>query len=78
MSASGLTAKKKLEQDIAVVERQLFDLETRLLSEPYNIAKGFEGFHKFNASATKTSTAPPPPEQRIFSLSSHTSPAARK
>lgn len=76
MSVPGLTAKKKLEQDIAHVERQLYDLETRLLSEPFNIAKGFEGFHK--GAATKPSSAEPPPEQRIFSLSSHTSPAARK
>ena len=66
--------KKRVEQEIASWESRLFELEGKLLQEPCNIVTGFAGFHKQNLSSVK----PNPnvdPAQRIFSLSSHTSPA---
>ena len=68
---AALEGKRKLEADIAAVERQLYELEGHVLAEPFNVVTGFAGFHKGPAI---NATRPVLPEERIFSLSSLTSP----
>lgn len=72
-----MSDKKKVEQEIASVEKRLFELEGKLLQEQFNIVSGFTGLHKQNLSSVK----PNPnidPGQRLFSLSSHTSPVHKR
>ena len=69
--------KRKLEQEIAAVEKQLYDLETKLLTEPFNVVTGLQGIHKQAVAAPKIAVSAVELKQRIFSLSSLTSPASK-
>lgn len=72
--------KRALEAQICEVEKQLYELEGTLLADRYNIIAGFGGFEKAPTAVSEASKAAAviAPEQRIFSLSSLTSPAAGK
>ncbi|CAK9200281.1 unnamed protein product [Sphagnum troendelagicum] len=74
-----MAKKEKLQEELRSVEKQVYDLETTYLhdsSQSGNVLKGFDGFL---ASGKGASNLKRPrkfqPEDRLFSLSSVTSPA---
>ncbi|XP_071724683.1 uncharacterized protein [Rutidosis leptorrhynchoides] len=80
--ASLLQKRAKLQEELRSIERQVYDMETSYLQDPNqcgNVLKGFEGFlssSKNNAiwkRSRKFQAA-----DRLFSLSSVTSPAAEE
>ncbi|KAJ6681214.1 CHROMATIN MODIFICATION MEAF6-LIKE PROTEIN [Salix koriyanagi] len=79
MLASLLNKRAKLHEDLRNIEKQVYDLETSYLQDPGqcgNVLKGFEGFlsSSKNTALLKRSRKFQP-EDRLFSLSSVTSPA---
>ncbi|KAB5557560.1 hypothetical protein DKX38_008469 [Salix brachista] len=80
MLASLLNKRAKLHEDLRNIEKQVYDLETSYLQDPGqcgNVLKGFEGFlsSSKNTALLKRSRKFQP-EDRLFSLSSVTSPAS--
>ncbi|KAL4337075.1 hypothetical protein AHAS_Ahas12G0073900 [Arachis hypogaea] len=80
MLASLLSRRAKLHEDLRSIEKQVYDMETSYLQDPGqcgNVLKGFEGFlsSSKNTALLKRSRKFQP-EDRLFSLSSVTSPAA--
>ncbi|XP_021752058.1 chromatin modification-related protein MEAF6-like isoform X1 [Chenopodium quinoa] len=92
--ASLLTKREKLQDELRNIEKQVFELETTYLQDSNHfghVLKGFEGFLGSSKSATKIIGHVPvfdnlllkrprkfQPEDRIFSLSSVTSPAVEE
>ncbi|EOA17550.1 hypothetical protein CARUB_v10005909mg [Capsella rubella] len=82
MLTSLLNKREKLRQELRSIEKQVYELETSYLQESSHIGnalKGFEGFlssSKSSASAKRSRKFQP--EDRVFSLSSVTSPAAEE
>ncbi|GKV01888.1 hypothetical protein SLEP1_g14401 [Rubroshorea leprosula] len=79
MMASLLSRRAKLQEELRNIERQVYDMETSYLHDPNqcgNVLKGFEGFlsSSKNTALLKRSRKFQP-EDRLFSLSSVTSPA---
>ncbi|KAF9683009.1 hypothetical protein SADUNF_Sadunf05G0167700 [Salix dunnii] len=79
MLANLLNKRAKLHEDLRNIEKQVYDLETSYLQDPGqcgNVLKGFEGFlsSSKNTALLKRSRKFQP-EDRLFSLSSVTSPA---
>ncbi|KAH9729399.1 Histone acetyltransferase subunit NuA4-domain-containing protein [Citrus sinensis] len=77
--ASLLSKKAKLQEELNNIEKQVYDMETSYLQDPSqcgNVLKGFEGFlsSSKNTALLKRSRKFQP-EDRLFSLSSVTSPA---
>ncbi|XP_044491734.1 chromatin modification-related protein MEAF6-like isoform X2 [Mangifera indica] len=82
LMASLLSKRTKLLEDLRNIERQVYDMETSYLQDPSqcgNVLKGFEGFlsSSKNTALLKRSRKFQP-EDRLFSLSSVTSPAAEE
>ncbi|XVF32399.1 hypothetical protein REPUB_Repub17cG0078900 [Reevesia pubescens] len=82
MLASLLSRRAKLQEDLRNIEKQVYDMETSYLQDPNqcgNVLKGFEGFlaSSKNTALLKRSRKFQP-EDRLFSLSSVTSPAAEE
>ncbi|XP_021898456.1 chromatin modification-related protein MEAF6 [Carica papaya] len=82
MLASLLGRRAKLQEELRSIERQVYDMETSYLQDPSqcgNVLKGFEGFlsSSKNTALLKRSRKFQP-EDRLFSLSSVTSPAAEE
>ncbi|XWS36423.1 hypothetical protein CRYUN_Cryun20dG0084800 [Craigia yunnanensis] len=82
MLASLLSRRAKLQEELRNIERQVYDMETSYLQDPSqcgNVLKGFEGFlsSSKNTALLKRSRKFQP-EDRLFSLSSITSPAAEE
>ncbi|XVF80980.1 hypothetical protein PTKIN_Ptkin15bG0119700 [Pterospermum kingtungense] len=82
MMASMLSRRTKLQEELRNIERQVYDMETSYLQDPSqcgNVLKGFEGFlsSSKNTALLKRSRKFQP-EDRLFSLSSVTSPAAEE
>ncbi|GKV01887.1 hypothetical protein SLE2022_208240 [Rubroshorea leprosula] len=82
MMASLLSRRAKLQEELRNIERQVYDMETSYLHDPNqcgNVLKGFEGFlsSSKNTALLKRSRKFQP-EDRLFSLSSVTSPAAEE
>ncbi|KAG5246337.1 chromatin modification-related protein [Salix suchowensis] len=82
MLASLLNKRAKLHEDLRNIEKQVYDLETSYLQDPGqcgNVLKSFEGFlsSSKNTALLKRSRKFQP-EDRLFSLSSVTSPAAEE
>ncbi|XP_031251568.1 chromatin modification-related protein MEAF6-like isoform X2 [Pistacia vera] len=80
--ASLLSKRAKLLEELRNIERQVYDMETSYLQDPSqcgNVLKGFEGFlsSSKNTALLKRSRKFQP-EDRLFSLSSVTSPAAEE
>ncbi|GAQ84925.1 hypothetical protein KFL_002130020 [Klebsormidium nitens] len=72
--------KEKLEDELRGVEKQVYDLETTYLdtsSSTGNVLKGFDGFLSNSKSVSKRSRGFKV-EDRLFSLSSITSPAVQE
>uniref|UniRef100_A0A803LMR4 Uncharacterized protein n=1 Tax=Chenopodium quinoa TaxID=63459 RepID=A0A803LMR4_CHEQI len=78
--ASLLTKREKLQDELRNIEKQVFELETTYLQDSNHfghVLKGFEGFLGSSKSATNLKRPRKfQPEDRIFSLSSVTSPAS--
>ncbi|PON62623.1 Chromatin modification-related protein Eaf [Parasponia andersonii] len=82
MLTSVLGRRAKLQEELRNIERQVYDMETSYLQDPSqcgNVLKGFEGFlsSSKNTALLKRSRKFQP-EDRLFSLSSVTSPAAEE
>ncbi|KAK7267361.1 hypothetical protein RIF29_20031 [Crotalaria pallida] len=82
MLASLLSRRAKLHEELRSIEKQVYDMETSYLQDPGqcgNVLKGFEGFlsSSKNTAFLKRSRKFQP-EDRLFSLSSVTSPAAEE
>ncbi|XP_057517643.1 uncharacterized protein LOC130798603 [Amaranthus tricolor] len=78
--ASLLSKRAKLHEELRGIEKQVFDMETTYLQDPSqcgNVLKGYEGFLSTSKSTTMLKRSRKfQPEDRLFSLSSITSPAA--
>ncbi|KAK4273045.1 hypothetical protein QN277_021516 [Acacia crassicarpa] len=82
MLASLLSRRAKLHEELRNIEKQVYDMETSYLQDPGqcgNVLKGFDGFlsSSKNTALLKRSRKFQP-EDRLFSLSSVTSPAAEE
>ncbi|PKU68256.1 hypothetical protein MA16_Dca021084 [Dendrobium catenatum] len=79
MLAALLSKRDKLQEELRSIEKQVYDLETSYLQESNqcgNVLKGFEGFLSASKSTINLKRSRKfQPEDRIFSLSSATSPA---
>ncbi|KAB1200933.1 Chromatin modification-related protein MEAF6 [Morella rubra] len=80
MLASLLGRRAKLHDELRSIEKQVYDMETGYLQDPSqcgNVLKGFEGFLSSSKSTALLKRSRKfQPEDRLFSLSSVTSPAA--
>ncbi|KAH9620219.1 hypothetical protein KSS87_014446 [Heliosperma pusillum] len=80
--ASLLSKRAKLHEELRNIEKQVFDMETTYLQDPSqcgNVLKGYEGFLSTSKSTTMLKRSRKfQPEDRLFSLSSTTSPAAEE
>lgn len=80
---AALVAKReRLQEELRTVEKQVYDLETSYLhdsSQCGNVLRGFEGFlSSTRNTANLRRSRKFQPEDRLFSLSSVTSPAAEE
>lgn len=79
MLAALLCKRAKLHEDLRIIEKQVYDMETSYLQDPSqcgNVLKGYEGFLSSSKSTTLLKRSRKfQPEDRLFSLSSVTSPA---
>ncbi|KAI4301104.1 hypothetical protein L6164_034418 [Bauhinia variegata] len=82
MLASLLSRRAKLHEELRNIEKQVYDMETSYLQDPGqcgNVLKGFEGFLSSSKSTAFLKRSRKfQPEDRLFSLSSVTSPAAEE
>lgn len=82
MLASLVGKRKKLQEELRAIEKQVYELETSYLhdsSQCGNVLKGFEGFLSSSKSTTNLKRSRKfQPEDRLFSLSSVTSPAVEE
>jgi Histone acetyltransferase subunit NuA4 len=69
--AEAKVEKKELEDELVALEKQIFDLETRYLNQPTKVTTGFGNF---NRTVTQKQVGPLDDSERLFSLSSSTSP----
>uniref|UniRef100_A0A7C9DZI6 Chromatin modification-related protein MEAF6 n=1 Tax=Opuntia streptacantha TaxID=393608 RepID=A0A7C9DZI6_OPUST len=78
--ASLLSKRAKLHEELRSIEKQVFDMETTYLQDPSqcgNVLKGYDGFLSTSKSTTLLKRSRKfQPEDRLFSLSSISSPAA--
>lgn len=73
--------KERLEDELRMVEKQVYDLETSYLNDSSqygNVTKGFEGYLAPTKTQNMKKTRNFKIEDRLFSLSSTTSPAAEE
>ncbi|KAI4368404.1 hypothetical protein MLD38_016963 [Melastoma candidum] len=82
MLASLLSKRSKLNEELRAIENQVYEMETSYLQDPSqcgNVLKGFEGFLSASKSTALLKRSRKfQPEDRLFSLSSITSPAAEE
>ncbi|CAO2832244.1 unnamed protein product [Amaranthus hypochondriacus] len=80
--ASLLSKREKLQDELRNIEKKVFELETTYLQESNHfghVFKGFEGFLSSSKSTTNMKRSRKfQPEDRIFSLSSVTSPTGEE
>ncbi|XP_043708220.1 chromatin modification-related protein MEAF6 isoform X3 [Telopea speciosissima] len=80
MLASLMSKREKLHLELRNIEKQVYELETSYLQDSNqcgNVLKGFEWFLSSSKSTTNLKRSRKfQPEDRLFSLSSVTSPAA--
>ncbi|KAK9055717.1 hypothetical protein SSX86_026802 [Deinandra increscens subsp. villosa] len=80
--ASLLSKRAKHHEDLRTIEKQVYDMETAYLQDPNqcgNVLKGYEGFLSASKSTSVYKrTRKFQPEDRLFSLSSVTSPATEE
>ncbi|EPS59649.1 hypothetical protein M569_15156, partial [Genlisea aurea] len=76
-----LSRRAKLHEELRNIEKQVYDMETGYLQDPSqcgNVLKGFEGFFSTKNTTLLKRSRKFQPEDRVFSLSSVTSPAAEE
>ncbi|KAI3990160.1 hypothetical protein MKX01_029138 [Papaver californicum] len=77
-----MSKRAKLQEELRSIEKQVYELETSYLqdsSQGGNVLKGFEGFLSSTKSTTNLKRSRKfQPEDRLFSLSSVTSPAVEE
>ncbi|KAI3841658.1 hypothetical protein MKW92_040730 [Papaver armeniacum] len=77
-----MSKREKLQEELRSIEKQVYELETSYLqdsSQGGNVLKGFEGFLSSTKSTTNLKRSRKfQPEDRLFSLSSVTSPAVEE
>ncbi|XP_026457498.1 chromatin modification-related protein eaf6-like [Papaver somniferum] len=77
-----MSKREKLQEELRGIEKQVHELETSYLqdsSQGGNVLKGFEGFLSSTKSTTNLKRSRKfQPEDRLFSLSSVTSPAVEE
>ncbi|KAK1260839.1 hypothetical protein QJS04_geneDACA002406 [Acorus gramineus] len=82
MLVSLIGKREKLREELRSIEKQVYDLETSYLQDSNqigNVLKGFEGFLSSSKSTTNLKRSRKfQPEDRLFSLSSVTSPAVEE
>ncbi|XP_048138727.1 chromatin modification-related protein MEAF6 isoform X3 [Rhodamnia argentea] len=82
MLSSLLAKRAKLHEELRNIEKQVYEMETSYLQDPSqcgNVLKGFEGFLSTSKSTALLKRSRKfQPEDRLFSLSSVTSPAAEE
>ncbi|KAA8527769.1 hypothetical protein F0562_035362 [Nyssa sinensis] len=82
MLASLVSKREKLQEELRNIEKQVYELETSYLQESShfgNVLKGFEGFLSTSKNTANLKRSRKfQPEDRLFSLSSVTSPAAEE
>lgn len=82
MLTSLMSKKQKLQEELRTIEKQVYELETSYLQESSNFGnvwKGFEGFLSSSKNSTNLKRSRKfQLEDRLFSLSSVTSPAAEE
>ncbi|XP_077229731.1 histone acetyltransferase subunit NuA4-domain protein [Tasmannia lanceolata] len=82
MLTSLLSKREKLQDELRNIEKQVYELETSYLhdsSQCGNVLKGFEGFLSSTKSTINLKRSRKfQPEDRLFSLSSVTSPAVEE
>ncbi|PIN14757.1 hypothetical protein CDL12_12613 [Handroanthus impetiginosus] len=79
MLSSLLSKREKLQKELRSVEKQVYELETSYLQETTTFGNALKGFEGFLSSSKNTANLKRSrkfqPEDRVFSLSSVTSPA---
>ncbi|GFP83362.1 chromatin modification-related protein meaf6 [Phtheirospermum japonicum] len=82
MLSSLLNKREKLQNELRSVEKQVYELETSYLQETNTFGNAFKGFDGFLSSSKNTANIKRSRkfqlEDRVFSLSSVTSPAAEE
>ncbi|XP_022739969.1 chromatin modification-related protein eaf6-like [Durio zibethinus] len=82
MLASLMTKREKLQDELRNIEKQVYELETNYLQDSSHFGHVLKGFEGFLASSKNTANLKRSrkfqPEDRLFSLSSVTSPAAEE
>ncbi|KAJ6797186.1 chromatin modification-related protein MEAF6-like [Iris pallida] len=76
-----LSKREKLNEELRSIERQVYDMETSYLQDSNqcgSVVKGFEGFLSLSKSTNMKRSRKFQPEDRLFSLSSVTSPAVEE
>ncbi|CAA0817414.1 Unknown protein [Striga hermonthica] len=80
--SSLLNKREKLQNELKSVEKQVYELETSYLQETNTFGNAFKGFDGFVSSSKNTASIKRSKrfqlEDRVFSLSSATSPAAEE
>ncbi len=69
--ANAKQEKRECEEELVTLEKQIFDLETRYLTSSANLLSGFGNFTR---TVTARPVGPLDDSERLFSLSSGTSP----
>ena len=70
--------KKELRQELSAIEKQIFDLERQYLEETKDFGNIFTGWDAYLSADKSKAKKTINTEDRIFSLSSVTSPASRR
>ncbi|XP_072961676.1 uncharacterized protein [Typha angustifolia] len=82
MLSALVTKRTKLQEELRSIERQVYDLETTYLQESNqfgSVLKGFDGFLSSSKSTANLKRSRKfQPDDRLFSLSSVTSPAVEE
>ncbi|KAK8571905.1 hypothetical protein V6N13_047535 [Hibiscus sabdariffa] len=80
--SSLMTKRGKLQDDLRNIEKQVYELETNYLQDSSHFSHVLKGFEGFLSSSKNTANLKRSrkflPEDRLFSLSSVTSPAAEE
>ncbi|XP_020548050.1 uncharacterized protein LOC105158460 isoform X2 [Sesamum indicum] len=82
MLSSLLSKRERLQEELRSVEKQVYELETSYLQETTTFGNALKGFDGFLSSSKNTANLKRSrkfqPEDRVFSLSSVTSPAVEE
>jgi chromatin modification-related protein EAF6 len=70
--------RKELRKELALLEKQIFDLETTYLEETKDIGNIFQGWTTYLSNEKVKGKKVVTNDERLFSLSSVTSPATKK